>query len=125
MPLELGLFLGAKRYGNTKQKAKRVLILDVEEHRYQRFISDLAGMDVHGHAGDPMRALCETRDWLANVSRRELPSGYKVQRIYQAFLGSLPAIAEALEFAPDHIPYFDYERILANWLVEAPATMGA
>ncbi len=119
------VFLGAKRYGNKEQKAKRVLILDVEQHRYQRFISDLAGMDIHGHAGDSMRALRETRDWLANVSRRELPSGDKVQRIYQAFLNSLSAIAEALEFAPDRIPYVDYERILAKWLLEAPAAMAA
>lgn len=49
MPLELGLFLGAKQYGNEAQQDKRVLILDVEQYRYQRFISDLAGMDIHEH----------------------------------------------------------------------------
>lgn len=124
MPLELGLFLGAKRYGNKGQKAKRALILDVEQHRYQRFISDLAGMDIHGHDGDPMRALRETRDWLTNVSRRELPSAERVQRIYEAFLDSLPDIAAALEFDPNRIPYVDYERIVAKWLVEAPAATG-
>ena len=124
MPLELGLFLGAKRYGNRNQKTKRVLILDVEQHRYQQFISDLAGMDIHGHGGDPMRALRETRDWLANVSRRELPSAHRVQRIYEAFLASLPDIALALEFDPDRIPYVDFERIVAKWLVEAPAATG-
>ena len=60
MPLELGLFLGAKRYGGKHQKAKRVLILDVEQFRYQRFISDLAGMDIHEHGGDPASiAFCE------------------------------------------------------------------
>jgi hypothetical protein len=120
MPLELGLFLGAKRFGNKAQKLKRVLILDVEQHRYQRFISDLAGMDIHGHAGDPLRALRETRDWLANVSRRELPSADRVQRIYQAFLGSLSDIAAALEFDPDRIPYVDFERIAGQWLLSAP-----
>jgi len=124
MPLELGLFLGAKRYGNKAQKQKRALILDVEQHRYQRFISDLAGMDIHGHDADPMRALRETRDWLANVSRRELPSAERVQRIYEAFLASLPAIAAALEFNVGHIPYVDFERIVAKWLVEAPAATG-
>ena len=71
MPLELGMFLGAKRYGGAAQKAKRVLILDTEQYRYQRFISDLAGMDIHAHASDAVNALRETRDWLANVSRRE------------------------------------------------------
>lgn len=28
-----------------------VSILDVEQFRYQRFISDLTGMDIHGHEG--------------------------------------------------------------------------
>lgn len=124
MPLELGLFLGAKRYGGTHQKAKRVLILDVEQYRYQRFISDLAGMDIHEHGGEPMRALGEARDWLANVSRRELPSADRVRRVYDAFMADLPALAATLEFDPDNIPYVDYERIVAAWLVEAPAAVG-
>ena len=124
MPLELGLFMGAKRYGGKHQKAKRVLILDVEQYRYQRFISDLAGMDIHEHGGAPRRALCEARDWLANVSRRELPSADRVARVYDAFLADLPDLAAALEFEPDHMPYVDYERIVARWLVEAPAAVG-
>ncbi|MEP6785445.1 MAG: hypothetical protein ABI898_06840 [Sphingomonadales bacterium] len=123
MPLELGLFLGAKRYGTKPQKAKRVLILDTEQHRYQRFISDLSGMDIHGHGGNPIQALRETRDWLANVSRRELPSADRVERIYAAFLESLTEIAATLEFDPERIPYVDYERIVAKWLVEAPAAV--
>ncbi len=124
MPLELGLFLGAKRYGGTLHKAKRVLILDVEQYRYQRFISDLAGMDIHGHAGDAMQALRVARDWLANVSRRELPSADRARRVYEAFLADLPDLAAALEFEADHIPYVDYERIVARWLLEAPAATG-
>jgi hypothetical protein len=125
MPLELGLFLGARRFGGTHQKAKRILILDVEQYRYQRFVSDLAGMDIHEHGGDPLRALATTRNWLANVSRRELPSADRVRRVYEAFLDDLPDLAAALEFNPDQIPYVDYERIVATWLVEAPAAVGA
>jgi hypothetical protein len=48
-------FLGAKRFGGQAQSGKRVLILDVERYRYQRFISDLAGMDIHGHGGDAVK----------------------------------------------------------------------
>lgn len=125
MPLELGLFLGAKRFGDKHQRRKRLLILDVEQYRYQRFISDLAGMDIHEHRGDPVSALREARNWLANVSRRELPSPDRVRRIHDAFLADLPDLAAALEFRPDDIPYFDYERIVARWLVEAPAATGA
>lgn len=123
MPLELGLFLGAKRYGNKDQKLKRALILDLEQYRYQRFISGLAGMDIHEHAGNPIRAVRETRDWLANVSRRELPSAERVVNVYERFLGDLPGIAADLEFDPGSIPYVDFERIVAKWLAAAPAAM--
>ena len=119
MPLELGIFLGAKRFGNADQKSKRLLILDVEQYRYQKFVSDLAGMDVHEHRGDPLLAIRETRDWLSNVSRRVLPSAERVVRLYQSFFAELPALAAALEFQPDRIPYVDYERIVAEWLLQA------
>lgn len=119
MPLELGIFLGAKRYGGAAQKGKRALVLDVEQYRYQKFISDLAGMDIHEHGGDPVRALRETRDWLANVSRRALPSADRVVRLYEAFLIDLPALAAQLEFDPADIPYVDFERIVVGWLLQA------
>lgn len=119
MPLELGIFLGAKRYGGTHQSAKRVLIFDIERYRYQRFISDLSGIDIHAHQGDPELAVMECRNWLANVSRRILPSGEKIARLRQQFLLDLPPLAERLEFAVDSIPYVDYERIVATWLVQA------
>lgn len=121
MPLELGIFLGAKRYGGKAQKDKRLLIFDIEPYRYQCFISDLAGMDIHAHGGDPDRAILEARDWLANVSRRELPSGQRILRIHEKFLADLPALAAALDFDVDQIPYVDFERIVVTWLLEAPA----
>ncbi len=118
------MFLGAKRYGGKHQKAKRVLILDIEPFRYQRFISDLSGMDIHEHGSDPVRALSEVRDWLANVSRRELTSAGRVQGLYNAFLADLPELAAALQFDPAMIPYVDYERIVATWLIATPASTG-
>ncbi len=119
MPLELGIFLGAKRYGDAAQKAKRALVLDVEQYRYQKFVSDLAGIDIHEHRGDPIRALRETRDWLANVSRRALPSADRLVRLYKTFLDDLPALAAQLEFDPADIPYVDFERIVVGWLLQA------
>lgn len=36
MPLELGLFLGAKRFGDAVQRLKNCLVLDTERYRYQK-----------------------------------------------------------------------------------------
>lgn len=119
MPLELGLFLGAKRFGGPAQGAKRLLILDIEPYRYQRFISDLAGMDIHAHRGDAVAALRETRDWLTNVSRRQLPSADRIARLFQSFMADFPALAAELEFDPDTTPYVDFERMVVGWLYAA------
>lgn len=121
MPLELGIFLGAKRYGSARHGRKHLLVFDIDARRYAKFISDLAGMDIHAHGGEPVRAVRETRDWLANVSRRVLPSGAKVVRLYERFLADLPAICAGLEFELRAIPYIDLEHIVVNWLLEAPA----
>src|SRR5215216_4348592 len=45
MPLELGILIGAKRFGNKRQASKAALIMDKEPYRYQIFISDIAGQD--------------------------------------------------------------------------------
>lgn len=49
MPLELGLFLGAKRYGDTHQQTKSCKILDTERFRFQKFCSDIAGQDISAY----------------------------------------------------------------------------
>lgn len=120
MPLELGLFLGAKRFGDKAQRDKRLLILDIERFRYQKFISDLAGMDIYAHGGETGQAVRATRDWLANVSRRQIASGDKVVRLHEQFTVDLPALAKALEFDPNEIPYVDFERIVVGWLTADP-----
>ncbi len=116
MPLELGIFLGAKRFGAAPHREKRVLIFDVEQYRYQRFASDLAGMDIHGHQNNVLRAVRETRDWLANVSRRKIDSADRIVKLFETFSADLPKLAAGLDFHPDEIPYVDFERIIVTWL---------
>jgi hypothetical protein len=59
MPLELGLFLGCKRFGSKVQRYKVSLIFDAKPYRYQKFISDIAGQDIHSHEGDVKTAIRE------------------------------------------------------------------
>jgi hypothetical protein len=65
MPLELGLFLGAKRFGTGPQKRKSCLVIDRDKYRYQEFISDIAGQDIAAHGNDPAQAIRAVRDWLS------------------------------------------------------------
>src|ERR1700686_3205317 len=66
MPLELGMFLGAKRFGDALQKRKLCLILDRDTYRYQKYISDIAGQDIRAHKSSEGNAISITRDWLRN-----------------------------------------------------------
>lgn len=80
MPFELGLFLGAKRFGGKAQKAKRTLVMDVERHRYQKFLSDIGGQDVAAHGGKPGSAIRAIRDFLnaPDIKGAPAPSAQRI-----------------------------------------------
>jgi hypothetical protein len=68
MPLELGMFLAAKRFGTGEQKQKVCLILDSLPYRYQQFISDIAGQDIQVHSNSVQAAITVVRNWLRNAA---------------------------------------------------------
>ena len=95
MPLELGIFLGAKRFGVKEQERKNCLVLDREPYRYQQFISDIAGQDIQVHNNSPEGAIKAVRNWLRTTSRRQtLPSGNVIWERYQSFMTDLPQMAQ-------------------------------
>ncbi len=117
MPLELGLFLSAKRFGDLRQKLKRCLILDRRAYRYQKFISDIAGQDIRSHGNSSRKVIRVVRDWLHNHSNREtIPSGSVIHRRYQAFRRALPRLCEQLELDRTELTYKDYCGIVSKWL---------
>ena len=117
MPLELGLFLGAKSFSDqTKQKKKRCLILDSDPYRYQKFISDIAGQDIRSHGGKAMTAMRQTRDWLATVSNRRLPGPVETERLYEEFRRELPDILVKLALRPEDVQFVEYVKVAMEWL---------
>ena len=63
MPLELGLFLGAKRFGGPSQRTKKCIIFDSARYRYQQFISDIAGQDIHAHDNRVAKLIEQVATW--------------------------------------------------------------
>jgi len=120
MPLELGIFLAAKAFGNSRQKRKVCLILDTYPYRYQVYISDIAGQDPHGHSDNCRRAVSIVRNWLATSSRTRIPGGDAIWRRYQKFLKALPAILDAAQLKPNDVSFADYSRIVSAWLKNNP-----
>jgi hypothetical protein len=116
MPLELGIFLGAKRFGNPLQRKKVCIILDKEPYRYQKFISDIAGQDIRQHGSNEKAAISVTRDWLRNASGRAMPGGAEIHRRYRRFSAQLPALCRKLQLEPAEATFNDYTNIVAEWL---------
>jgi hypothetical protein len=121
MALELGLFLGAKRYGNKDQKSKRALVLDREPYRYQRFISDIAGADIHSHGTDPGKCIEQVATWLRTQSRDpKVPGGRKIAEEFEVFQSQLDAICEARGLEPDELTFGDFGVLVEAYLTEEP-----
>jgi hypothetical protein len=117
MPLELGLFIGAKRYGGAPHRRKSCLILDTESYRYQAFISDIAGQDIRAHGGDHRRLITAIRDWLRATSRRAtLPGGAEIFGRFKRFQAALPEICRELRLSVDEITFVDLLSAIATWL---------
>jgi len=119
MPLELGVFLGAKRFGDKHQKNKNCLIIDKEQYRYQKFISDISGQDIRSHDGEPEKAISVIRDWLNSASgRRTIPGGRDITRRYRSFRQDLPEICKNARLELDEMTFNDFAVFASDWLQE-------
>jgi hypothetical protein len=117
MPLELGMFMGCKRFGGKSHAKKISLVLDVEEYRYQKFISDIAGQDIRAHNRDADTAIRVARNWLVTGSKRKnIPGGAAVVEHYHRFVADLPRLCEKAELDPDALTFSDLSNLIVGWL---------
>jgi len=119
MPLELGLFLGAKEFGDTDQQAKRSLVLDRTPYRYQKFCSDIAGQDIEAHHNRPAKAIELVRNWLTGPAAehgKRIPSGSVIAARYVQFLADLPQWSERQKLVISQLTYGDDELLITDWL---------
>jgi hypothetical protein len=118
MPLELGLFLGAKRFGAGLHSRKSCLVLDRDRYRYQEFISDIAGQDIAAHANDPAAAIKAVRDWLsiAKAGIRRPPGGAAIAARYSRFADELPRICADAELEVSELTFVEYADMASTWL---------
>ena len=117
MPLELGVFLGAKKFGIEEQKRKKCLILDTERYRYQQFISDIAGQDIQAHNNSSREIITHVRNWLRAASRREtIPGGGFIWKRYRDFRRDLPQTAREYQLTVEDLIFNDYTLMVTRWL---------
>jgi hypothetical protein len=117
MPFELGLFIGACRFGNVKQRKKRCLVFDKSRFRYQKFLSDIAGQDIHAHEAKQSRIIIEVRNFLhSNANGRHIPGGNTISKQFAEFKKRKPTICEQLELDPHDLTFLDFTNLVAVYL---------
>lgn len=120
MPLELGLFLGAKRFG--RQRAKRCIIFDTKRYRYQQFISDIAGQDIHAHDGSPDLLIRELAGWLRDQSRDPLvPGGARMLKDFDVFRRDIPKVCRRRHLAPRELTFGDFVNMTGEYVAQLRA----
>ena len=119
MPFELGVDYGCRLYGRPQQREKVTLILEARPHASKIAISDLAGVDVQCHHGDPYRVFRVVRNWLKGVC---LPAADGPAHIEAAFTAFMTADYEALTkegFSPadiESLPVSELIERMQRWL---------
>lgn len=121
MPFELGLFMGAKRFGDRYQKKKMCLIIDHDLYRYQKFISDIAGQDIQSHQNTEDSIIEIVRNWLQNILQKEIiPTGKVIKNRFLLFKNELFATFEILSTDAEKIPFIDYRNFVEIWIKSNP-----
>ncbi len=121
MPLELGFFLGAARFGSERDRQKRCLVLDRESYRYRSFCSDISGQDIRAHNDEPRDAIRAVRDWLSSHRSGVLiPGGKAVFGRYELFRVQLPQQSREVKLDHRELTFGDYTRLVVGWLTETP-----
>lgn len=116
MPLELGIWLGAKRYGSERDRSKRALVLDKVDHRYQKFCSDISGQDVRSHNNDPSIMIRNVRNWLRNSSDHTnvaFPGPEKMVARYVQFRAQLPVECKLRGLNWRDLEFSDYSNLVS------------
>jgi len=121
MPLELGFFLAAKRYGTAQNRQKRCLVLDRERYRYRNFCSDIAGQDIRAHNDQPREAIRAARDWLStHRAAVQIPGGKAIFDRYERYRVQLGAQAADVQLDAAELTFGDYTRLVVGWLTKNP-----
>jgi hypothetical protein len=117
MPLELGLFLGARKFGGRTHAKKKTLIFDREPYRYQSFISDIAGQDIHAHKGQTANAIEDIAAWLRREANDpKVPGGRVIAGEFVRFERDLIDIIKSKRLERSELTFSDLSHVAADWI---------
>jgi hypothetical protein len=105
MPFELGLAMGARNFGEGRQRSKRTCIMVARDHTLPRYLSDLSGADPMAHNDDAHTIIRIVRDHLHTApDGRRLPGAAHMIELFERFSADRPLLARqaSLTLAETH-----------------------
>jgi hypothetical protein len=100
------------------KKRKKTLIFDREKFRYQAFISDIAGQDIHAHGGEVVTLIDQVASWLREEARDpKVPGGRAIAAEFSRFIGELAVIAATKRLEVSELRFPDFRDIAAGWIL--------
>lgn len=127
MPFESGVFYGAKYFGTGQQGNKNCIILERKKYRYQKFISDLSGIDIADHNNQINRVVRVIRNWLATSSTARLSEPQHILLRYRKFNNAFRRACKKNKTDVNGMPFVDLTRNMSDWLkfnqVDHPAPL--
>jgi len=122
MPFELGLDLGCRYCGGYRYKTKSCLILEREQFRYQKVLSDIAGNDIRAHENDPECLVREVRNWFFVTLGGPLPAASRLWEDFNSFRLHLKNSLVRLAFSDRDVlalEMAEYIEFVKGWLAES------
>lgn len=118
MPFELGVAIGAKTFGGSRQRQKLSLVLARKREEWHPAVSDLAGLDPVFHDDKPKLAMAAVRDFLERTPDGVLlPGAAHLWKTYEQFERDLPELAKSAQHSLEEAyKYPSYVEFVTSFL---------
>lgn len=119
MPFELGIDYGCRKYFGNGREAKKILILEERQYRYQAALSDIAGWDIASHDANYEIAVRKVRNWLVAEAGAERMGASKILGAYADFQAWYYEKQLSMGFSDEDIqdyPTSELLRAMIDWI---------
>lgn len=117
MPFEYGVFYGSQRFGDSEDNKKCSLVLEKEAYSYQKFLSDIAGIDVVAHNNNKDTLITSIRDWLHTSSKRKtIPNSNQIVTRFNLFQIYIKKLCSDDNTNYDEMTFADLVVNMSDWL---------
>ena len=113
MPFECGIDFGIKLSNPQTYQNKKFLILEKDQYRYQRVISDISGNDIKAHKNNPEQIIKVVRDWFKPIDNN-IPRHKEIWLAFNEFEFDYEEILTAEGYNPKDINALTFSDIIEN-----------